>query len=1324
MTTFFSTFFSEKLFANQNLLHNAAIGLRLFRESPEFSINDPRYIGVRTTDALLQRSGWVETTGPGYPLLNTVTVTRRRMPAQPAETKNNYTLFDQFPFTGMGQAEAKAAAFFFAGNIDGVINPLIMVTNTPFELGRTVVKDGDAITVQPDSTLSVPNRWLVGWPNPGSGVALMLLEGPLSLFRGPPIYESSHTQHIWLYPQRANMIANPSFDIQDTSYWSANGPFTAVPNGSEWYGQAAAPLPGYLTATVGTVTTPDPGPLPRECVFVFTARQDLVSTDGCIVSQDVDPQRSWDLGRVTWSAPDVWVWTSFTDGTGGGYSPVGTTTGGAPSTGEVETYAVSVDQNSAGLRRLVTYRPDNDGGWTQVGGPVTAPLLALYDSSAVIQIGGHYQVVGGTKWPGRIYSVELRHGLDPAGEDEPWLVEGSYVSTPDTPDLTVSGGVRITARAKIDALPDPGAWPALVGKEGGGSWSNREFLLATWGPSNGMYMLSGNADEDGQANMDITNLSEMYGEVHTFGAEFTYGSMNGVAIVDDARVPATFHNPVKPNNTNAPVVVGTGGPWMPGRIYWAQMEKINQRQFVFPGWNQSYLAIPDATSLDLTDDLEIVVRAQTADWNPGVHSGIVEKLDAFGLALNNGPNLLFMHRLASAPNDWVFSGGVQNHGLVDGQTYWLKVTRVRSTGVVTFYKANNAPTEPTTWTTVESVTTTPNQALATTTREFILGGLDPGYWPFKGRILRTIVRRGVGGQTVLDVSEDDATGWTSGSFPSSSPRHVRFPKTSGAVLRAPTVANGNDITIICRAMSNTWLAPSWQMVAGRFATPGDLSWWLGTLDGWLHFCWTSNGSLEYAAVNAGTQFSYLDGEDGWFATTFQADDGTGHTAIRHFWSTDGKAWTRNRDWHADSLQPLHASASPIALGDRNTDGAYPWNGTMRYFSLANGVAADGAPGGTEVFRFDAQRDLVNSAPSAASFVATTGQTVERLGATELVSMRVTPNGNVIQTAPDELVWRFDASERTGTGTSYIDPRGRTWTLDNANAIADPRKPIWRFDANEYPGTGTSYVDPRGRTWTLTAANAITMKTGDPSTADRTIIESNVFPTNREERWTIQCRAKGNGDLKIGFVWWDDDFEAVSVDWGTETFPLNMTSFTHIVVTRVPVQTYQGMVRFECDGDTLMIDEVLCESGFLREWPYFDGESTYGARSDHSWYGGQVRQGESYSLWYNNKRATFGRLFGRNLDEEEIVTDEEMELQGKVYQWVPAGTNIVPHIDVLYPNDLQSPVVPKPPGVLPYRLDIDDVEGVINPWLPPPVEEFIEISRWDEAEWDDATWQEE
>ena len=63
--------------------------------------------------------------------------------------------------------------------------------------------------------------------------------------------------------------------------------------------------------------------------------------------------------------------------------------------------------------------------------------------------------------------------------------------------------------------------------------------------------------------------------------------------------------------------------------------------------------------------------------------------------------------------------------------------------------------------------------------------------------------------------------------------------------------------------------------------------------------------------------------------------------------------------------------------------------------------------------------------------------------------------------------------RVGTGwaaTSRIySMELRTGTDPSAGTV------VWRFDANDYPGTGTSYVDPRGRTWTLSSATAITPK---------------------------------------------------------------------------------------------------------------------------------------------------------------------------------------------------------------------------------------------------------
>lgn len=215
-----------------------------------------------------------------------------------------------------------------------------------------------------------------------------------------------------------------------------------------------------------------------------------------------------------------------------------------------------------------------------------------------------------------------------------------------------------------------------------------------------------------------------------------------------------------------------------------------------------------------------------------------------------------------------------------------------------------------------------------------------------------------------------------------------------------------------------------------------------------------------------------------------------------------------------------------------------------------------------------------------------------------------------------------------------------------------------------------------------------------------IAESNKFLTDHEEYWTIQLMAKGNGNLKVGLVYWRDEYDETMVDWGDETWPLSPDAYSHIAVCRMPVQTYEAMVRIECSGTQMSLDRVLCEKGFLKDWMYFDGDTTYGARDDFSWYGGATRQGASYSLWYNNKNAIFGRLFHRNInvDDATLVTDQDVILEnGLVYRWVPAGINVTPHIDVLYPEDTQAPLPPKPAGVLAYKTDDTDLGGVINPW---------------------------
>ena len=246
--------------------------------------------------------------------------------------------------------------------------------------------------------------------------------------------------------------------------------------------------------------------------------------------------------------------------------------------------------------------------------------------------------------------------------------------------------------------------------------------------------------------------------------------------------------------------------------------------------------------------------------------------------------------------------------------------------------------------------------------------------------------------------------------------------------------------------------------------------------------------------------------------------------------------------------------------------------------------------------------------------------------------------------------------------------------------------------------------PGGGTWA-----------GRFSGASPVIVESNLFPTQigeeNSEQWTIQLMAKGDGLLKVGLVYWDPDYRMTAVDWGQDEaagdqeWQLVPSGWVRVACHRTAYQGYMAMVRLETTGTTLTIDNVLAERGYLKDWPYFDGDTTYGARDDFSWYGSSVdpgRRGASYSLWYNHRRAVVGRLFARTVDltdPDDSITDEQIEAMGLVYRWVPAGTTVVPHLDVLYPHDAQGPVRPKgATDILPYATEGDPAPtGVINPW---------------------------
>jgi hypothetical protein len=178
--------------------------------------------------------------------------------------------------------------------------------------------------------------------------------------------------------------------------------------------------------------------------------------------------------------------------------------------------------------------------------------------------------------------------------------------------------------------------------------------------------------------------------------------------------------------------------------------------------------------------------------------------------------------------------------------------------------------------------------------------------------------------------------------------------------------------------------------------------------------------------------------------------------------------------------PTKANTSDrVIAGQYDVSGQYSWMIARRSWSTNQLVAQTSADGssGTAVQRGDSNTPLpiplADECFAAAYFPATsqvaTWKSTDNgatwtLFSTSASSTAVTP----FQTSTDPL--------RIGMvygNTAYYPFDGRIYWVemrDGTDPNAGARQ--WRFDASEYPGSGTSYVDPRGRTWNIDRPEAI------------------------------------------------------------------------------------------------------------------------------------------------------------------------------------------------------------------------------------------------------------
>lgn len=182
-----------------------------------------------------------------------------------------------------------------------------------------------------------------------------------------------------------------------------------------------------------------------------------------------------------------------------------------------------------------------------------------------------------------------------------------------------------------------------------------------------------------------------------------------------------------------------------------------------PGTNGNYVSTPDAAELDITGDIEIVVRVALTDWTPANYGVFVCKSYAA---------YEFRHRDASFGQPQIeLNSGVKiiaanaAFGFTDNTPGWIKMTVDVDNGAGgttgQFYKANDAVNEPTSWTQIGADQVSAGTiAIATNAQPVSFGARHDGTLAMTGRIYRAIIRNGIGGTTVADFNPNL---WTSGT---------------------------------------------------------------------------------------------------------------------------------------------------------------------------------------------------------------------------------------------------------------------------------------------------------------------------------------------------------------------------------------------------------------------------------------------------------------------------------------------------------------------------------------------------------------------------------
>jgi len=382
------------------------------------------------------------------------------------------------------------------------------------------------------------------------------------------------------------------------------------------------------------------------------------------------------------------------------------------------------------------------------------------------------------------------------------------------------------------------------------------------------------------------------------------------------------------------------------------------RQLTLPGVTGSH-AQATFSGADVTGDLEIVARIGAADYTTGVIQTIVSK-GASVYEFNIGTTGKLMLRV-----NGVNKSSSSTPPLEDGRVYWVRVRRVASTGAIEFFYANDQETEPTSWTSTGTASSTAGNIATSSFAVRVglrAGSGDSEANPFGGRISNVIVRDGIDGTDVVTFNPTLGLVGAS-SFTESTGETWNL--TGDAILSAVT----GDLDIRVQVALDDFTPSTAATLVAQWNVSGDQEAFRFRIatSGNVELIWSEDGTTSQNDNDGGNSV-LVDGQSTHLRVTLQHNNGSG-TVVQFLQSEDGVDWTLRRSVtksDASSTSKLHAANAPYQIGAYNTGGSPDQHADGTVFSAQ---VYDGIDG-TIASNFDPARGVVGGT----SFVAATRET--------------------------------------------------------------------------------------------------------------------------------------------------------------------------------------------------------------------------------------------------------------------------------------------------------------------------------------------------------------